>query len=141
MREWVKDDSKEVFMKSATMLSALFLSTLMVAPASFAMTARECVSVHSELSKEQASLSEDYAELQALAEEAELVGDEYVDAKEMSGLQTPELIARAEELETQFNELQDEVAAKNASLANRTAAFNAQRASFQTGCQAYFAQN
>ena len=128
-------------MKSATMLSALFLSTLLVVPASFAMTARECVSVHSELSKEQASLSEDYAELQALAEEAELVGDEYVDAKEMSGLQTPELIARAEELETQFNELQDEVAAKNASLANRTAAFNAQRASFQTGCQAYFAQN
>ena len=54
---------------------------------------------------------------------------------------TPDLIARAEALEVQFNALQAEVAEKNASLANRTAAFNQQQSSFQTGCQAYFAQN
>ena len=126
-------------MKIIAGMFAVLASGFMSAEAATTMSAKECVARHKELSAEHAALSKAPADLKALGEQAELVGDDYADAKERSGLDKS-MRERAAELQKQFEDMKAQVAEGNVALAERSTAFNASQTAFQASCSRYFAK-
>ena len=124
-------------MNSVVKIASLILISAAAAQSAFAMSARECVAQQRELSETVVELQTTQQEIAALAEQAELAGDEYVSAQEMSGWSDAHL-AEAQRLEVEFNTLRDEVHTRQNTLAFDASQFNQKRAVFQEECAAYF---
>ncbi|MAP94246.1 MAG: hypothetical protein CMK07_04770 [Ponticaulis sp.] len=101
-----------------------------------AMTAKECQTMQAELASQHKSLTASYEELKRMGEQADEVGDEFVAAKEESGL-SPVAAERAEVLKAEFETLQNAVDDKNSELTERSRSFTQKRTSFQVSCGAY----
>ena len=126
-------------MKVIAGMFAVLASGFLSAEAATTMSASECVARHKELNAEHVSLTKASAALKALGEEAQLLGDEYADLRERSGLD-PSLHSKAVELGAEFQAKKEQVAEGNVALAERSSAFNASQKAFQSSCSRYFAK-
>lgn len=127
-------------MKLTTGLISILALGAIAVPTASAMSATECVALQKSLSSKHASLSEQAAELKALGETAEALGDQYADAKERSGLDRS-YMAKAEELGAQHDAIKARIEAGNADMAEKSLVFNQSQKEFQAGCSRYFAKN